>query len=116
MTAPDPVLHDEGLLCVEASAGTGKTHLLSTLAVRWLVERDDVRIAELLVVTYTVVAAAELRGRIRERLADVRDRLRGEAAGDDPFCEALARRADARDVLARAERALAEFDTASIST
>ncbi len=116
MTAPDPVLHDEGLLCVEASAGTGKTHLLSTLAVRWLVERDDVRIAELLVVTYTVVAAAELRGRIRERLADVRDRLRREAAGDDPFCEALAHRADARDVLARAERALAEFDTASIST
>ena len=66
--------------------------------------------------TYTVVAAAELRGRIRERLADVRDRVRGEVAGDDPFLEALAQRADAPDVLARAERALAEFDTASIST
>jgi exodeoxyribonuclease V beta subunit len=112
----DP-LPDEGLLCVEASAGTGKTHLLSTLAVRWVVEREDVRIADLLVVTYTVAAAAELRARIRERLAEVRDRLSGGVVlGDDAYLEALARSGDAAGALERAQRALAEFDTASIST
>jgi superfamily I DNA/RNA helicase len=112
----DP-LPDEGLLCVEASAGTGKTHLLSTLAVRWVVEREDVRIADLLVVTYTVAAAAELRARIRERLAEVRDRLSGGVVlGGDAYLEALARSGDAPGALERAQRALAEFDTASIST
>jgi exodeoxyribonuclease V beta subunit len=112
----DP-LPDEGLLCVEASAGTGKTHLLSTLAVRWVVEHEDVRIADLLVVTYTIAAAAELRARIRSRLAEVRDRLSGGAApeGDD-YLEALARSGDAPGALERAQRALAEFDTAAIST
>jgi exodeoxyribonuclease V beta subunit len=112
----DP-LPDEGLLCVEASAGTGKTHLLSTLAVRWVVEHEDVRIADLLVVTYTIAAAAELRARIRSRLAEVRDRLLGvEVHEEDDYLEALARSDDARGALERAQRALAEFDTASIST
>jgi exodeoxyribonuclease V beta subunit len=113
LTDPLPA---EGLLCVEASAGTGKTHLLSTLAVRWVVEREDVRIADLLVVTYTVAAAAELRARIRSRLAAVRDRLSGTEGPADAYLDALAGSADADGALERTQRALAEFDTASIST
>jgi len=110
-------LPDRGLLCVEASAGTGKTHLLSTLAVRWLVERDDVRIADLLIVSYTVASAAELRGRIRARLAAVRDRLDdGAAPGDDEYLEALALGPEPAVARARAELALVEFDTATICT
>ena len=117
MNVLDDPLPTEGLLCVEASAGTGKTHLLSTLAVRWVVEREDVRIADLLVVTYTVAAAAELRARIRARLAEVRDRLSdAHAASTDAYLEALAASSDGPRALERAERALAEFDTASIST
>ena len=116
MSALDGPLPHEGLLCVEASAGTGKTHLLSTLAVRWVVEREDVRIADLLIVTYTVAAAAELRDRVRTRLAQVRDRLAGGAATADTYLEALQASADRDGALRRARRALAEFDTASIST
>jgi exodeoxyribonuclease V beta subunit len=110
-------LPSHGLLCVEASAGTGKTHLLSTLAVRWLLERDDIRIADLLVVSYTVASAAELRGRIRARLAAVRDRLvDGASPGDDEYLESLASGPDAHVARTRAELALVEFDTATICT
>jgi exodeoxyribonuclease V beta subunit len=112
----DP-LPSRGLLCVEASAGTGKTHLLSTLAVRWLLEGDDVRIADLLVVSYTVASAAELRGRIRERLASARDRLAdGAGPSDDEYLEHLANGPDPVGARSRAELALVEFDTATICT
>jgi exodeoxyribonuclease V beta subunit len=117
MSSITDTLPTEGLRCVEASAGTGKTHLLSTLACRFVVERDDVRIADLLVVTYTVAAAAELRARIRHRLAQVRDRLTdGAEATDDEYLEALAATPDTATLRGRAERALAEFDTATVST
>jgi exodeoxyribonuclease V beta subunit len=110
-------LPSRGLLCVEASAGTGKTHLLSTLAVRWLLEREDIRIADLLVVSYTVASAAELRGRIRARLASVRDRLvDGAAPSGDEYLESLANGPEPHVARARAELALVEFDTAAICT
>jgi exodeoxyribonuclease V beta subunit len=114
ITGPLPA---NGIACVEASAGTGKTYLLSTLAARWLVESDDVRVSELLVVTFTVAAAAELRGRIRERLVQVRDRLDGTSEPtQDRYLEGLAALANPERVRARAARALAEFDTATIRT
>jgi exodeoxyribonuclease V beta subunit len=113
LTGPLPA---DGLLCVEASAGTGKTHLLSTLAARFVVEREDVRIADVLVVTYTVAAAAELRGRVRARLADVRDRLASGVTGGDAYLEHLASLPAPDTARRRADRALAEFDTATIST
>ena len=117
MSALTGPLPRDGLLCVEASAGTGKTHQLSTLAVRWLVESEDVRVADLLIVTYTVAAAAELRGRVRERLAQVRDRIAPDAApSDDAYLEGLAGAPDAAGIRERAVRALAEFDTATIRT
>jgi exodeoxyribonuclease V beta subunit len=55
---------------VEASAGTGKTHLIEHLVVDRLI-RGDARIDEILVVTFTDRAAAELRRRIRALLARV---------------------------------------------
>ena len=117
MNPATDALPSRGLLCVEASAGTGKTHLLSTLAVRWLLERDDVRIADLLVVSYTVASAAELRGRIRARLASVRDRLAaGAAPSGDEYLESVANGSDPDGARTRAELALVEFDTATICT
>jgi len=112
----DGPLPGNGLLCIEASAGTGKTYALSTLAARWLVESDELRIRELLVVTYTVAAARELRNRIRGRLVDVRDRMGAASQEPDEMLAALAARDDVAEVRRRAARALAEFDTASIST
>ena len=49
-----------GTTLIEASAGTGKTHTLTTFYLRLLVE-EDLLPCEILVVTYTQAATAELR-------------------------------------------------------
>ena len=49
-----------GRLVIDASAGTGKTYSLSALVVRHVAERG-IEASELLVVTFTRAAAAELR-------------------------------------------------------
>ena len=62
---------------VEASAGTGKTYTITTYFVRAILERD-LKPEEILVVTYTKAATAELRVRTRQRR---RPRLRCEERG-----------------------------------
>jgi len=57
-----------GTHLVEASAGTGKTHAITTLFVRFLLEHE-LGVEQILVVTYTNAATAELRDRIRSRIA-----------------------------------------------
>ncbi|RZA18814.1 MAG: exodeoxyribonuclease V subunit beta [Lysobacteraceae bacterium] len=57
----------DGVRLIEASAGTGKTFTLATLVARLVVERD-LRIGQVLAVTFTEAATQELRKRIRERL------------------------------------------------
>jgi ATP-dependent exoDNAse (exonuclease V) beta subunit len=57
----------EGLVFVSAGAGTGKTSVLVERFARAIDRGID--IASILVITYTERAAAELRSRIRERLA-----------------------------------------------
>ena len=54
---------------VEASAGTGKTHTITTYFVRGILERQ-LEPQQILVVTYTKAATAELRVRCRKRAAD----------------------------------------------
>ncbi len=51
---------------IEASAGTGKTHTITTLYCRLVA--DGYPVESILVVTFTEAAAAELKLRIRERL------------------------------------------------
>lgn len=65
----DPYLHVplDGVRLIEASAGTGKTFTLATLFTRLVVERQ-LRIGQILAVTFTEAATQELRKRIRERL------------------------------------------------
>ena len=66
-----------GMQVLEASAGTGKTWMLAALYVRLVIGHDaaGLRLGEglmpsqILVMTFTDAATAELRGRIRERLA-----------------------------------------------
>jgi exodeoxyribonuclease V beta subunit len=112
-----------GTTLIEASAGTGKTYTLTTIYLRLLVERDLLP-AEILVVTYTQAATAELRNRVRERIREAIAAAEAEE-GDD------ARRFsdEARELgLAAREkaavsgrpnsllRALREFDEAAIFT
>lgn len=106
-----------GLTVIEASAGTGKTYTLAALFVREIAH-GRARIGEICVVTFTEAATAELKGRLRDRLADVLARLEGRASPPDPFGDDLAaveepERSRRRQ---RLETALADFDGATIST
>lgn len=58
-----------GITMLQASAGTGKTFALAALAVRSIAELG-LSASELCVVTFTEAATSELRGRIRERIAE----------------------------------------------
>jgi exodeoxyribonuclease V beta subunit len=80
----------EGLQVIEASAGTGKTWTLAALYVRLVLGHvpDSTELnsglypPQILVMTFTEAATAELRGRIRERLSQAARYLRqGEQDG-----------------------------------
>ena len=79
-----PVAHDfldlplDGVRLIEASAGTGKTFTLATLLTRLVIERN-LRVGQVLAVTYTEAATQELRERLRLRL-ELAARLANEVA------------------------------------
>jgi exodeoxyribonuclease V beta subunit len=105
-----------GRVAIEASAGTGKTFTLAELATRYLAERD-ISPADLLIVTFTRAATAELRSRIRQQMVEVAAALGGSAPyeGNSDLVHHLV--STDRDVRrARLEQAVSEFDSASIST
>lgn len=58
-----------GTRLIEASAGTGKTYTIANLYLRLLLELR-LQVGQILVVTYTNAATAELRARVRERLRE----------------------------------------------
>ena len=60
---------ENGFTVIEASAGTGKTTTIAAIALRFLAEKG-IPIERILVTTYTELATAELRGRIRETITD----------------------------------------------
>ena len=60
----------DGVNQIEASAGTGKTWNICALYVRLLLEKN-LNADQILVVTFTKAATAELHERIRSRLAGV---------------------------------------------
>ncbi|MFM7062873.1 MAG: UvrD-helicase domain-containing protein, partial [Actinomycetes bacterium] len=102
---------------IEASAGTGKTYALTALTVRMVVELD-LPISQILLVTFTRAATAELRGRVRDRLVEVERHLADPGPTTD---EVLLHLADVDDAereqrRQRAHRAVRDFDTAAVST
>ncbi len=138
MTAPDtppgpPALDVfsaplEGATLVEASAGTGKTYAICGLLLRLLLERG-LGIQQVLVLTFTNAATAELRDRIRARIASTQQALRagglgataGAAAGADPFVPQLLQQLrdqglDDALLQTRLDLALQQFDEAAIFT
>ncbi|NBW95959.1 MAG: hypothetical protein EBR28_04305, partial [Planctomycetia bacterium] len=54
---------------IQASAGTGKTYTVAALVTLAIAEDPGLRIGNVLVTTYTRPAAAELKHRIRTRMA-----------------------------------------------
>jgi exodeoxyribonuclease V beta subunit len=104
---------------VEASAGTGKTYSVAAYVTHALAADEALRIGNILVTTYTRNAAAELRDRIRGRLVATARLLRSAAGEGRDALDATLLEADAEERLAmvrRLERAVAEFDTATIGT
>ena len=100
---------------IEASAGTGKTHIIVSLYLRLLLESGR-GVDQILVLTYTKAATAELRRRIRERLLSSRAMLQ-EGSGDDPVVEAcLAQGMDAKNAARIVTGALRGSDDAAIYT
>ena len=75
---------------LEASAGTGKTYTIASLAARYVAE--GVALDQLLLVTFTRIATGELRERVRERLVEVERGLAAATTSDDPLVALLAQR------------------------
>lgn len=67
-------------LLLEASAGTGKTHAIAALAVRYLAE-TEVSAGELTVITFSRSATQELRDRLLSRVRQTEQLLVGVASG-----------------------------------
>ncbi len=115
----DP-LPDGVTMVLEASAGTGKTHTIASLATRYLAE-GVTRLEDMMLVTFGRMATQELRDRVRLRLVDVERALADPSsavASDDEAVRLLATGDDHR-VGARRDRlaaALASFDEATIAT
>ncbi|MBW2383492.1 MAG: exodeoxyribonuclease V subunit beta [Deltaproteobacteria bacterium] len=116
----------DGTQLIEANAGTGKTFTITTLYLRLVMERDF-DVSEIVVVTFTNAAAAELRERIRDRLreaaAAIEHGLQGgdlESRGRDSVLYPLLERHFASGTAERARfrlvRALRSFDEAAIFT
>ncbi len=102
-----------GTNLIEASAGTGKTWTISWLYLR-LVAVYGLKVDKILVVTYTEAATAELRDRIRKRLADtlayLENRLHAETY------EALLTETSVQECIQRLQLALVSFDEAAVFT
>jgi len=90
-----------GMVVLEASAGTGKTYQITELVLRLVLE-EGLRMRELLVVTFTRAATAELRDRIRRKL-------------NEAFLKAT-NEPELSKERALLRRAIDEFDEALIST
>lgn len=104
----------DGIRLVEASAGTGKTYTIALLYLRLLLEHN-LSPDEILVVTYTRAATAELKGRIRGRIEEAIKWLEGQPSGDTMLARVLAAHEPASS-LHRLREALIRLDRASIST
>lgn len=119
---------EKGTTLIEASAGTGKTYSIATLIVR-LIGEHGLRVEEVLVVTFTKAATAELTHRIRSRVNEALVILR-PVSDDKPHDEnleldslllelltpVLANNQRHRQWQINLEQALESFDTASIHT
>lgn len=105
-----------GLNLVEASAGTGKTWTISGLYTRLILELG-LSVDQILVVTYTKAATAELQDRIRRRLRDVFLAFEN-GSSEDEFCRRMLDLYGHRKerVLNRLTRAIGGFDQAAVFT
>ena len=125
----DPVINDPfgieegGLHLVEASAGTGKTTLLSVLFLKAIIVWNH-PVDKIAVITFTRAATQELLKRIRKELLDLRSYLsrRGASTGSEVFPQPipplldLLENVSPEEASSRIERAILDFDRVVIRT
>lgn len=105
----------EGTNLIEAGAGTGKTYTIAGLFLRLILEKS-LSVNEILVVTFTEAATAELKDRIRSKLREAVGALSGERT-EDAFLTALVKRhKSSKTALGDLKVALRAFDQAAIFT
>jgi exodeoxyribonuclease V beta subunit len=97
----------EGLVVLEASAGTGKTYTLASLVARYVAE--GVPLENILVVTFTRAATGELREAVRRRLRAAADILGATREGMPLLPAGATRTGGAADPRATAPEPSAPF-------
>ncbi|MFW7523776.1 exodeoxyribonuclease V subunit beta [Vibrio ostreicida] len=113
-----------GARLIEASAGTGKTFTIAGLYLRLLLghgddgsqHRQPLTVDQILVVTFTEAATAELRDRIRARIHDARLAFNRQKSDDPviaPLLEQISDHQQASAILLQAER---QMDEAAVYT
>lgn len=104
------------LMILEASAGTGKTYTLARLALRLIIEKG-IPIDQLLIVTFTEAATAELKDRIRSLLQTCRQEIDSQAIEETIILHARDQKGiDLATQKRRIISALDLYDEAAIST
>jgi len=111
-----------GMSLIEASAGTGKTWNICALYLRLLLEKK-LSVREIMVVTFTNAATAELKERIRTRIMEALLFLEEKTEAENAnafFVDVLARQEQAgtsrKKMADLLKAAIASFDEATIST
>jgi len=104
-----------GINLIEASAGTGKTYSITGLFLRLILEKG-LLVDQILVVTFTKAATAELKERIRNELLQAKEAfLKGSSK--DRFIDYIVNKAENPALcIQMIENALVDFDKASIFT
>ena len=105
----------EGINLIEASAGTGKTYAIEGLFLRLILEKQ-LRVDQILVVTFTKAATEELRDRIRGKLLQAEKAFTAGKSEDHLLVDLLQRQKDHTAAVDLIHDALVEFDKAPIFT
>lgn len=100
---------------IEASAGTGKTYSIAILVIRLLLEKKF-SIKEILMVTYTKAAVAELEERIRLFVRDAYRASKGEKISDAVITSLVGGSADLEEAKTILREAVLFLDETSVLT
>ena len=101
---------------IEAAAGTGKTYNITNIVARIIMERSDVSIDQMVIVTFTRAAAGELKNRISQRLAALEKSADTPEADDELLQLALKKGISIKEIKKQLRLALLNFDRAMIGT
>lgn len=105
-----------GLYVLEASAGTGKTFTISHIVPCLLLEGTISHIGEILLVTYTNDAAAELASRVRAMIEILAAPPAADEPDRQPGIHAIRRNFPSDSITRTMERALRQLDRLAVST